>query len=113
MPSRAPSLAPKSIQTSNFEISSTARRRCSIPHNATTDTPQLGLIAPAPISNPLAHPARSTQCRHAHAILHERARHQIHIWPQTRPLRTPPRHASLELYIDGGIGTESAFDAPA
>jgi hypothetical protein len=83
----------------------------STTHNAATGTPQLGLIAPATISNTLARPSRTTQCRHPSAFLHKHSRHQIYIRSQARPLCAPPRCTSSQLHSDGSTRTKSAFNA--
>lgn len=81
--------------------------------NAAPGSPQLGLFAPLAISNTLAHPRRSTKCRHTSALLHMRPRHQINVWPQTRPFRTQPQQARIEQHIYRRSRAESAFDPPA
>lgn len=85
----------------------------STTHNATTGTPQLGLIAPSTISNPLARSHYPTQCRHTSALLHKHSRHQIHIRSQARPLCAPPRPACPQLHNNSSIRTKSAFHTAA
>lgn len=108
------SLASKLSQTSSISASNSAPiSRRSITYNATTGTTQLGLTAPATISNTLARPSRTTQCRHTSALLHKHSRHQIHIRPQARPLCAPPRCARSQLHSDSSVRTESAFHTAA
>jgi hypothetical protein len=105
-------LAPKLSQTSTPPPATPLITSRFTIHNATTDTPQLGLTAPATISNTLAHPSRTTKCRHPSALLCKHSRHQIHIRPQARPLCAPPRRTCSQLHNDSSSRTESALHTP-